>query len=202
MSTDTLASRRQHRMTFENFCFLARKYQKADLIKGVMYAEAPTFDLYETTFGFLFKLLEFYVTPKNLGIIPASKMVVRLSEHDAPTPDIMFISKERQHIVNADFVDGAPDLVVEIISPGTAYVDRKLKKKQYAKFGVREYWMIDPNRLVAEFWRNHDGEWETMPLTAEGVFHSQVVSGFWLNVEWLWQEELPDPLEAVTQILG
>jgi len=40
-----------------------------------------------------------------------------------------------------------------------------------------------------------------MPLTAEGIFHSAVVSGFWLNVEWLWQEELPDPLEAVTQIL-
>ena len=201
MSTDTLASWRHHRLTFENFCFLARKYQKADLIKGVMYVEAPTFDLDETTFGFLFKLLELYLAPKNLGIIPGSKMMVRLSEHDAPTPDIMFIAKERQHIVNADFVDGAPDLVVEIISPGTAYIDRKLKKKQYAKFGVLEFWMIDPDRLVAEFWRNHDGKWEALPLTAEGIFHSQVVSGFWLNVEWLWAEELPDPLEAVTQIL-
>jgi Uma2 family endonuclease len=113
----------------------------------------------------------------------------------------MFISKERQHIVKHDCVDGAPNLVVEIISPSSTHIDRVKKKKQYAEFGVREYWLIDPDRQIAKFLRNQNGKWETMPLTAEGIFYSSDVSGFWLRVAWLWQEELPDPLEAITQIL-
>jgi len=55
--------------------------------------------------------------------------------------------------------------------------------------------------ISLEFFRNHNGNWEAIPLTADGVFNSPFVTGFWLRVSWLWQEELPDPLEAVMQIL-
>ncbi len=108
---------------------------------------------------------------------------------------------ERQHIVKHAYVDGAPDLIVEISSPGTAHIDRVKKKNQYAEFGVREYWMIDPNRQIAEFLQNHAGKWEPIPLSAEGVFHSLAIPEFWMRVDWLWAEELPDPLETVMQIL-
>jgi Uma2 family endonuclease len=74
-------------------------------------------------------------------------------------------------IVKFEHVDGAPDLIVEIISPSTAYIDRGKKKKQYARFGVQEYWLIDPNKQTAEFLINHDGNWEPLSITAEGVFH-------------------------------
>jgi Uma2 family endonuclease len=76
------------------------------------------------------------------------------------------------------------------------------RKKLGAEFGVREYWMIDPNRQTAEFLRNLQGKWESIPLGREGIFHSLVVPGFWLRVDWLWAEELPDPLETVMQILN
>jgi Uma2 family endonuclease len=114
----------------------------------------------------------------------------------------MFIAKERRHIVKYDHVDGAPDLIVEITSPSTAHIDRGLKKKQYAEFGVREYWMIDPNKRTAEFFINHRGRWETMPVTADGIFRSMVLAGFWLNVNWLFAKNLPKPLAVVMQILN
>lgn len=193
---------RQERLTFDDFCFFVHKYQKADLIKGVMYAQSPPLDLHEALFAFLFPLLVEYVRHKKLGVLLGSKSAARLGEYDGPMPDIMFISEERRHIVKPAYVDGAPDLIVEIISPSTAHIDRVKKKNQYAEFGVREYWMIDPNRQIAEFLRNHDGKWEPITLSAEGVFRSQAVPEFWMRVDWLWAEELPDPLETVMHILN
>jgi Uma2 family endonuclease len=68
------------------------------------------------------------------------------------------------YYVQPAFVDGAPDLMVEITSPSTAHIDRGIKKKQYASCGVREYWMIDPVKRMAEFFINHHGAWETIFL--------------------------------------
>jgi Uma2 family endonuclease len=199
--------RRRHKprpelLTFEQFCDLIHEDQKADLIKGVMYMQSPPSILHEIVFGFLHTILNIFVCRKKLGVVLGSKSAARLGEHDGPEPDIMFVSKERQHIVKPAYIDGAPDLIVEIISPSMAHIDRGLKKKRYAEFGVREYWMIDPNRQTAEFLRNLQGKWESIPLGREGIFHSLVVPGFWLRVDWLWAEELPDPLETVMQILN
>jgi Uma2 family endonuclease len=114
----------------------------------------------------------------------------------------MFVSKERERIVKFEHVDGAPDLIVEIISPSTAHIDRGEKKKQYAESGVREYWMIDPHKRTAEFLINHAGEWESMPITSDGIFYSVMIPGFWLRLNWLFAEALPKPLATVMQILN
>jgi Uma2 family endonuclease len=188
-------------LTFEQFCDLIHEDQKADLIKGILYMQTPPSDIHEAFFAFLFPLLVFYVRRKKLGVVRGSKSAVRLGEHDGPEPDIMFISKEHQNIVKHDYVDGAPDLIVEITSPSTAHIDGGKKKQQYAEFGVREYWLIDPNKQTAEFLINQDGEWESLPVTESGVFHSVAVPGFWLRLEWLFEEELPDPNEILAQIL-
>jgi Uma2 family endonuclease len=65
-------------------------------------------------------------------------------------PDILFISKERFNIITDKNVQGAPDLVIEILSSATADRDRGLKQKLYAKFGVREYWLVDPDKETIE----------------------------------------------------
>ena len=72
---------------------------------------------------------------------------------DRVQPDILFVSNERRGIVGEKQVTGAPDLVVEILSPSTAHRDRGIKLDLYARCGVREYWIADPNEDVVDVWR-------------------------------------------------
>ena len=69
-----------------------------------------------------------------------------LSNTNVVQPDLLFVSREREHILRGgDNVQGAPDLVVELLSPSTAARDKTLKRDLYAKQGVLEYWLVDPD---------------------------------------------------------
>ena len=72
---------------------------------------------------------------------------------DRVQPDILFVSSERRGIIGEKAVQGAPDLVVEILSPSTAHRDRGIKLDLYARRGVREYWIVDPAEDVVDVWR-------------------------------------------------
>jgi Uma2 family endonuclease len=67
-------------------------------------------------------------------------------------PDILFIAKERLDIIGDDWISGAPDLVIEILSPSTAKRDRTLKLNLYQRQGVPEYWIVDPDTNTVEVW--------------------------------------------------
>jgi Uma2 family endonuclease len=67
-------------------------------------------------------------------------------------PDILFVAKERLDIVGEDWIRGAPDLVIEILSPSTAERDRTVKLKLYQRHGVGEYWIVDPETKTVEVW--------------------------------------------------
>ncbi|MYE15344.1 MAG: Uma2 family endonuclease [Gemmatimonadetes bacterium] len=75
---------------------------------------------------------------------------------DRVQPDILFVSNERRRIIGEKQVTGAPDLIVEILSPSTAHRDRGVKLDLYARCGVREYWIVDPTEDVVDVWRFGD----------------------------------------------
>lgn len=83
-------------------------------------------------------------------IIMDAPVDVILSENETRQPDILMIHRSREHIIHEHAVIGAPDLVVEIISPSTAKQDRTMKLESYARFGVPEYWIADPANLTIE----------------------------------------------------
>ena len=85
-----------------------------------------------------------YVDEHNLGELFCSPTDVVLSETNVVQPDILFVSRQRNQILKPESVQGAPDLVVEILSPSTAELDRTTKLELYAYHGVREYWIVDP----------------------------------------------------------
>ncbi|MBE0447147.1 MAG: Uma2 family endonuclease [Actinobacteria bacterium] len=97
-------------------------------------------------------LLMSYVKENNAGVIFYAPYDVYFDEENVVQPDILFVSKERQDVITEDNVKGAPDLVVEIVSPSSGYYDLVKKKKLYARFGVKEYWLVDPEEKTVEIY--------------------------------------------------
>jgi Uma2 family endonuclease len=91
-----------------------------------------------------------YIHQQELGAVYYAPFDVVLSTEHVVQPDILFVSAERAHIITEDNVQGAPDLVIEILSPTTAGRDRTYKRTLYARYGVREYWLVDPMEGTVE----------------------------------------------------
>ncbi len=94
--------------------------------------------------------LEQFVRKKGIGKVFYAPCDVYVDEENVLQPDIFFISKENEHIIAEKNIRGAPDLVVEILSESTAYRDLVQKKRLYARFGVKEYWIVDPGEQSIE----------------------------------------------------
>ena len=85
-----------------------------------------------------------FVSAKNMGRVYIAPFDVVLSDTIVVQPDVMFVSNERSHIITEDNIRGAPDLVVEILSPSNARNDTEVKREFYERHGVKEYWIFDP----------------------------------------------------------
>ena len=101
-------------------------------------------------------ILEKYVTENDLGEVFDAPCDVHLDNENVVQPDILFISKERLNIIGEKNIQGAPDLVIEIISETTAYRDLVQKKKLYARFRVKEYWIVLPEESSVEVYALKD----------------------------------------------
>lgn len=188
-------------VTFEEFCELVPDGQKADLIDGeIIMASPDTLDANDLNM-FLVTLLRNYDSVKQLGgRVLASRYAVRVDEHNAPEPDVVYVSAARRHLAEQVGMRGGPDVAIEIVSRGSRQRDTVRKRELYEQAGVQEYWIIDPRRTQAMFLRLVDGVYQEVPLT-EGRFHSAVIPGFWLDVAWLFQNPLPNDYAILQTVL-
>lgn len=190
------------RVTFDEFLDWLTEETKADLIDGVIHMQSPPADVHERIFVFLIGILDAFVVRRKFGIIRGSRTTLKFSEANGTQPDIVFISNASRDRVHPSFMDGAPEVVVEILSPSTRKLDRGKKMALYATHGVLEYWQIDPEGQNAGFFQNHNGAWLPMMTSDDDIFHSEAIPGFWLNTQWLFAEEMPDILDTVMTILA
>ncbi len=125
-------------------------------------------------------LLHAFVQERDLGEVFHAPCDVVLSNTDVVQPDLLFVSEERAHLLlGGDNVLGAPDLVVEILSPSTAGRDRTLKRALYARHGVKEYWLVDPDARTVTVLRLGAGDFEVAAIYGEGqTMASPTLSGF------------------------
>jgi Uma2 family endonuclease len=120
-----------------------------------------------------------FVREKDLGKVYFAPFDVVLSDTDTVQPDLLFVSKDQLHIITADNVQGAPDLVVEIRSPSTARQDWTTKRELYARHGVKEYWLVDPEAATVAILLFDDGELKVTGVFGEGEsITSTVLEGF------------------------
>jgi Uma2 family endonuclease len=126
---------------------------------------------------------------------------------DGPSrePDILFVGQDNLSRIGDKRFDGAPDLIVEVVSPTSVTLDRIRKFREYEQAGVSEYWIIDPRpfQQQADFYlRDEDGQFVPAPVGDDGVYAAQVIPGFRLRVAWLWQSPQVNPQRALAEMLA
>lgn len=123
------------------------RYQLLDW--EMILAPSPT-QRHQNISAFLYRALFQFTSENQLGQIWFAPLDVVLSEYDVAQPGLLFVSNARSDIVTDANIQGAPDLVVEIISPGTAQYDRGYKQLLYGRYGILEYWLVDPDVETVE----------------------------------------------------
>ena len=149
--------------------------------------------------GFLEALLRMFVEENDLGIVLLAPMSMKLSSRGRE-PDVFFLAKENLNRLEKNYLNGAADLVIEIISPESRGRDRGDKFYEYEQAGVKEYWLIDYEREKIEFYGlDEKGFYQVLTADENNIFHSQVLDNLKLNVSWLWQKKLPTLLEIARE---
>ncbi len=128
-----------------------------------------------------------FVKDSGLGEVFFAPFDVYFNETNVVQPDLIFVSSERALIVNDDNIRGAPDLVVEILSPSTANRDRVLKRALYAEHGVREFWIADTDAKTISVFLLGDAGFELTSIYGEGqTLTSPTLSGFSVDLDDLF----------------
>ncbi len=197
MATET----RTKGYTFEDFCILVKDGQKADLIDGVIHMASPDNMDANDLFVWLIRLLADIVEINDLGKVNGSRAAYRLNDENSPEPDIAFVRRGRTNLIRRGFVNGAPDLAMEIVSPESVERDYETKRDLYQEAGVEEYWIVDEIEQKVTLLRlASNGKYrEVRPKREE--LHSRVVPGFWIRPEWLWQDPRPKKVEVLKLLL-
>jgi Uma2 family endonuclease len=122
---------------------------RAEIIDGVLYMSPASLVNHQVVISTLLASFYNFTVKKRSGKVFTSPIDVYLNEQNAFQPDIIFISKSNKGIIKDDGIYGAPDLVIEVLSPGTSRTDLTKKKIVYEKAGVKEYWVVDPKTKLA-----------------------------------------------------
>ena len=171
----------------------------ADLIDGEIAMHSPVSVRHADLLNFLDGILRLYVDRRRIGFLYREVVAVRLSARNTFQPDLAFYRAERRSAIRHNHVDGAPDLVVEVLSPRTADRDTGPKFAAYERHGVLEYWILDPETLAHRFYRRA-GELLVEYAAGAAKIDSRAVPGFFVMREWLDPRRTPPILEAFNRI--
>jgi len=187
-------------VTEEDFYRLADEDLDAEFLDGRIVMYSPASHPHEDLFAFLLALLRNYVDSTGLGSVLGSRYPMRLDPRWSPEPDLLFVRKERMSLVTKQRLEGAADLVIEIVSEHHAELDYDDKRPRYQAHRIPEIWIVDPQERVVVADVLASAGYETRSLTS-GRLDSAALAGFWLDAEWLWRRPLPSTVACFRQIL-
>lgn len=172
-------------MSAEDYILSPDSAHKSDLIEGVFVMASPASFDHASVQQFMLTTLSNFVSARKAGVVLGENAACRLSDDNVYQPDVSFLSNERVGLASAVYVNGAPDLTVEIISPSSRQYDAFEKRINYARFGVREYWLVDPiERRVTVYTLAAD---QFIPLRqTDDMLRSHVLPGYWLRLAWVF----------------
>ena len=181
----------QGNWTYEDYRRLPDDGRRYEVIRGVLYVSpAPTWK-HQAGLRNLSFLVGRYLEENPIGTYAFAPLDVTLPGGLATPvqPDLIFLVNERRHLIQEDGVNGAPDLIVEFLSPSNWHIDRRTKLEAYAEAGVREYWLADPTKRVIEVWVLRNGAYQLFGNFRSGEqVRSEVLPGFEPSVDRIFAE--------------
>lgn len=178
------------KLTYEDYVGFPDDLQRHEIIDGDHYVTPSPVSYHQLVSGDLFVGLYRPIQEAGRGKVISAPMDVLLSRVDIVQPDIIVILEGNTSIITEKNIQGAPDLVVEILSPSTSARDRNLKKALYERVGVREYWIVDlDNKRIEQFVMNDDGKYDDAgehDSSGDDKISARFVSGVTVDLTKVW----------------
>lgn len=176
------------RYTYDDYVNMPDDGNRYEIIYGeLIMVPAPT-TIHQTVCFNIEYELRTYVKKVELGKVFHSPIDVKLTKENVVQPDVLFISREREQIITKMNISGAPDLVIEILSPSTAYTDLIQKKELYEQFEVKEYWIVDPLKERVEIYFNENRQFNLHQKTEQrGQIKSKLLEGFEMDIKTVFE---------------
>jgi Uma2 family endonuclease len=194
------------RMSYEEFLAWADEDVHAEWVDGEVIVQMPPKEPHQRVVAFLVQLMGLFIQLFHLGrLLPAPFEMRAIPDGPAREPDLIFIAREHLDRLSPERLSGPADLVVEVISDDSVARDRADKFYEYQAAGVREYWILDsrPGLERADFYvLDEKDRYRPVPPDTDSRYHSTVLPGFWLQVNWVTSAEPPAVLTALAQIVG
>jgi Uma2 family endonuclease len=165
-------------LTVQDFMDIPEGPPYYQLIEGDLFMMPPPGAFHQDIAGNIFSLIREYLRKNAVGKVAIAPYGVFLNDVNAFLPDVFFVSKAKLKQFSKRGFEGAPDLVVEVLSPGTARFDKTSKKTVYARSGVLEYWLVDPSaEEVQIFYLAEDSDDPKFVYGRKNQFTSPLVPG-------------------------
>jgi Uma2 family endonuclease len=176
------------KFTYEDLKLIPPDRNRYEIVDGELFVTPAPRTLHQRITGNIFVPLHQHVRQHRLGEVFVAPYDVVFAVGTVLEPDILFVSSSRLHYIGEDNLSGPPDLVVEVISESTKRLDREVKLKQYALYGVSEYWLVDPEGKSVEVFRLKGKEYELVARLGFGdTLTSPLLPGLKLPVASLWE---------------
>jgi Uma2 family endonuclease len=179
------------RLTYDDFVDFPDDGKRHELIDGEHYVTPSPNTKHQSIVINLTGLIWGYLRENKVGVVFGAPFDVVFSNFDVVEPDLLFISEARRKVLTAKNIQGAPDLVVEVGSPGTRRRDELIKHQLYERFGVSEYWVVDPDIDVIKVYRLTDGRYtrvSELTLRADDVLTTPLLPGLELRLAEIFAE--------------
>lgn len=187
-------------VTEEEFYREAGEDSDWEYLDGRLVMHSPASRQHEEIFSFLLTLLRAYLDVRRTGIVLGSRYPMRLDARWSSEPDLL-VRQDKRHLLGRNRLEGAADLVIEIASDSDPGLDAREKLPRYRDAGIEEIWLLNPfDRVVLVETKGPAGY--TSRALESGRLESVVLPGFWVDVAWFWQEELPSTLACLREMLG
>jgi Uma2 family endonuclease len=174
-------------LTYDDYCLLPNDRNRYEILDGELSVTPAPATKHQTALGNLYRFLANYVVANQLGKLFIAPTDLILAATTVVQPDLIFIGSDRLHLVTDRAIEGAPTLVIEVLSPTTHRTDRVTKAQLYAKNSVTNYWLIDPDQQTVEAYELVGDHYDLAASARDAeVFAPSLFPGLSIQLSDLW----------------